>query len=253
MMKKYAVLSDIHGNIHALKAVIDSLSFDELSGVIILGDIIDYGMRSNESTKLLREWLLKKNSEMLNKDFVVCNIWGNHEKEILNGTFTGYSSKRGEECAKYTAKILNEETREYLRSELDESGKSEFVLEAYKCIAIHGSLDDPYWKSVEPGDLKGDYSAYDIVFSGHSHKSHVFRHEYPSDDVNYRNKHTVLFINPGSVGQPRNHNPNAQYAILDIDTMSVELRCIPYDVRGAMETYDGSVDDFYRERLERGV
>ena len=68
-----------------------------------------------------------------------------------------------------------------------------------------------------------------------------------------RNKKSVLFINPGSVGQPRNHNPNAQYAILDSESMSVELKSIKYPVDKAMDLYDGSVDDFYRKRLEKGV
>ena len=68
-----------------------------------------------------------------------------------------------------------------------------------------------------------------------------------------RNKKSVLFINPGSVGQPRNHNPNAQYAVLDSESMSVELRSIEYPVDKAMDLYDGSIDDFYRKRLEKGV
>ena len=68
-----------------------------------------------------------------------------------------------------------------------------------------------------------------------------------------RNKKSVLFINPGSVGQPRNHNPKAQYAILDSESMSVELKSIKYPVDKAMDLYDGSIDDFYRKRLEKGI
>ena len=68
-----------------------------------------------------------------------------------------------------------------------------------------------------------------------------------------RNKKSVLFINPGSVGQPRNHNPNAQYAILDTDLMNVEVRAVKYPKYDAMDLFDGSVDDFYRKRLENGI
>ena len=68
-----------------------------------------------------------------------------------------------------------------------------------------------------------------------------------------RNKKAVLFINPGSVGQPRNHNPNAQYAILDTDTRGVELKSVKYPKNEAMALYDGSIDDFYRLRLENGI
>ena len=81
----------------------------------------------------------------------------------------------------------------------------------------------------------------------------MFQKFYEADNEEMRNKKSVLFINPGSVGQPRNHNPNAQYAILDSESLSVELRSIKYPVDKAMDLYDGSVDDFYRKRLEKGV
>ena len=68
-----------------------------------------------------------------------------------------------------------------------------------------------------------------------------------------RNKKAVLFINPGSVGQPRNHNPNAQYALLDTDSMGVELRYVKYPNDKAMDLYDGNIDDFYRLRLKNGI
>ena len=101
--------------------------------------------------------------------------------------------------------------------------------------------------------MNGDYSDYDVILSGHSHYPHVFQHFYQENNPDMRNKKSVLFINPGSVGQPRNHNPNAQYAILDLDSMGVELRSIKYPNDEAMDLYDGSVDDFYRLRLENGI
>ena len=122
-----------------------------------------------------------------------------------------------------------------------------------KALAVHGSLEDRYWKAVGPENVRGDYSSYDVVFSGHSHYTHMFTRFYDHADPERRNKHAVLFINPGSVGQPRNHNPAAQYALLDIRTMTVVLRAVPYDVEAAMASYDGSVDDFYRARLKTGV
>ena len=68
-----------------------------------------------------------------------------------------------------------------------------------------------------------------------------------------RNKHLVQFINPGSVGQPRNHRPQAQYAIFDSKTRSVDMRAVDYDVENAMELYGGEVDLFYRDRLKYGI
>ena len=242
-MSKYAILSDIHGNLHALKEVIDDLTSQNIESVILLGDLIDYGMQSNEVVSFIPD----------NLDNIICNIWGNHEKAILMQDFNHFSSKRGVESAKFTASQLSEDTKSYLNSDLIHEGKYEFEIDEKKVLAVHGSLADYYWKAIFPDVLNGDYSAYDIVLSGHSHYPHVFQKFYEVNNPEMRNKKSVLFINPGSVGQPRNHNPNAQYAILDTELLSVELKSIKYPKEEAMALFDGSVDDFYRKRLKNGI
>ena len=243
-LRYIAVLSDIHGNLQALQAVIQDLQNFDISGIILLGDLIDYGMQSNEVIRYLQENMDRQ---------ILCNIWGNHERAILLEDFTRFSSKRGEESAKHTSKALGTAEKEYLCDELNRNGFQAFDLCGKKCLAVHGSLEDVYWKSVFPDNVHGDYRSYDIVFSGHSHYSHVFSKFYDSDDPNMRNQHAVLFINPGSVGQPRNHHPQSQYAILDIETLSVNMRSVPYDIEKAQSCFDGSVDEFYRDRLENGI
>lgn len=241
-MSKIAILSDIHGNLFALREVIND--FKDIDSIILLGDLIDYGMQSNEVVEYIKENLCSK---------IICNIWGNHEKAVLNKDFNHFSSQRGIDSAKFTASQLNDSSKEYLNNELDTNGRYEFKIADKKVLAIHGSLNDYFWKSIFPDDLNGDYSDYDIVLSGHSHYSHVFQKFYEADNPEMRNKKSVLFINPGSVGQPRNHNPNAQYAILDTESMSVELKSVKYPKDKAMDLYDGSIDDFYRKRLEKGI
>lgn len=243
-MPKYAILSDIHGNLFALKEVFNDLINQDIDSIILLGDLIDYGMQSNEVIDFIKGKFSSK---------VICNIWGNHEKAILTRDFNHFSSSRGVESAKFTESILTDDSKDYLTNDLIHEGKFEFELNGKKVLAIHGSLNDYYWKSIFPDNLNGDYIDYDIVLSGHSHYPHVFQKFYDSDNPDFRNKKSVLFINPGSVGQPRNHNPNAQYAVLDTDSMGVELRCIEYPKDKAMALYDGSIDEFYRKRLENGI
>lgn len=243
-MAVYAVLSDIHGNMYALSAVLRDLERFDTAGLLLLGDSIDYGMQSNEVTAVLRDRL---------HDRLLCHIWGNHERAILCGDYRGFSSARGVASAQYTDSVLSEGSRRYLEENAAHSGKACFALDGLSCLAVHASLDDPYWKAIAPGELRGDYAAYDLVLSGHSHIPHVFSAYYPCDDPARRNSHAVLFVNPGSIGQPRNHRPEAQYALLDTETMSVTLRCVPYDVEGAMSLYHGQVDPFYRDRLKTGV
>ena len=243
-MSKYAILSDIHGNLFALKEVCNDIIGQNIDSIILLGDLIDYGMQSNDVVDFIKEKFSSK---------VICNIWGNHEKAILTKDFNHFSSSRGVESAKFTDSILTDDSKDYLNNELIHGGILEFELHGKRVLAVHGSLNDYYWKAIFPDNLNGDYIDYDIVLSGHSHYPHVFQKFYDFDNPDFRNKKSVLFINPGSVGQPRNHNPNAQYAILDTDSMSVELRCIEYPKDKAMALYDGSIDEFYKKRLENGI
>ncbi len=243
-MSKYAILSDIHGNLYALLEVIKDLKKYDVNSIILLGDLIDYGMQSNEVVDYIQDNLSSE---------IICNIWGNHEKAILTEDFNHFSSERGEECAKYTASQLTDKSKDYLNNNLIHDGKYEFSLDGKQILAIHGSLNDFYWKSIFPDNLNGDYVDFDIVLSGHSHYPHAFQKFYDADNPEMRNKKSVLFVNPGSVGQPRNHNPNAQYSILDIETMSVELKSVEYPKQKAMDLYDGNVDEFYRKRLENGI
>lgn len=240
----YAILSDIHGNMFALEKVAEDMNAFDIEGIMLLGDLIDYGMQSNEVVDFVStSW----------QDKIVCNIWGNHERAILTPDFGRFSSQRGVESAKYTASVLTQKSRDYLCESLVRGGKYGFTLGGRRILAVHGSLEDNYWKAIAPDNVRGDYSGYDIVLSGHSHYTHMFSKFYEADDPDRRNKHAVMFINPGSVGQPRNHSPAAQYALLDIETLAVQLRAVEYDTGAAMSLYDGSVDDFYKKRLALGV
>lgn len=243
-MADYAILSDIHGNLQALQKVYEDLASFRIKGIILLGDLIDYGMQPNEVVRYIQEKSQYK---------IICNIWGNHERAIMMSDFNYFASKRGEDSARKTATVLDGYTRKFLDTKLIHDGFSEFELEGLQCLAVHGSLDDCYWESIEPEDVHGDYSKYQVVFSGHSHYSHMFTRFYEIDNVKMRNRHGVTFINPGSVGQPRNHHPEAQYAIFNSETLSVYMRSVPYDVEKAMSFFDNSVDEFYRDRLERGI
>lgn len=240
----YAILSDIHGNMCALKSVIEDMKSYDISGVILLGDLIDYGMQSNEVIEYV--------CDNLNYS-IICNIWGNHEQSIMLNDYSCFSSERGVKSAQYTSSILTERSKKYISEQMNREGIYSFEVEGKKYLAVHGSLDDFYWKSIFPDNLNGNYSDYDIVLSGHSHYSHMFSKFYDVNDPARRNKHAVLFINPGSVGQPRNHNNRAQYAILDTVNMCVNMRAVPYDIKAAMKTYDGTVDDFYCKRLKEGI
>ena len=80
----YAVLADIHGNMHAFKKVLDDMKMFDIQGVILLGNLIDYGLQSNEVVGYIRDELGYR---------IVCNIWGNHERAIMLEDFSGFHHK----------------------------------------------------------------------------------------------------------------------------------------------------------------
>ncbi len=248
MEEKYLIISDVHGNMSAFNAVLDDCKGEVFDGIIILGDLVDYGMRSNEIiNKIIRlaetDW----------KNRIIVNIWGNHEKLVVDKDLERLSSERGRVIAEYTAKNLTDVSVKYINNLMNKEGLQEFDINGLKCLAVHGSLEDCYWKSIEPDNVRGDYSKYDLVYSGHSHYSNCFTKFYKTDNEQLRNKKAVTFINPGSIGQPRNQNPNAQYAVISLPSKRVELRAVQYDVGLEQSLYTDEVDEFYKNRLTRGI
>lgn len=244
MSKQILILSDIHGNLNALESVLNDAAEYKIKKCVLLGDLIDYGMRSNEVIAVIS----KLNYE------IICNIRGNHEDAIINDEYQRFSSDRGRESAKNTKHNLNAFSWNYIKTVMNDCGKHEFLLGDKKCLAVHGSLKDGYWQSISPGDDLSAYRAYDFVFSGHSHLPHYFAFYHKVDNPATRNKKKTIFINPGSVGQPRNINNRAQYAIFNPDTEEIFMKKVAYDIEGEQSKFDGQpVDMFYRDRLKGGI
>lgn len=241
---KILVMSDIHGNEQALNAVITKTEANyRIDACFLLGDIIDYGMHSNEVIEMIKKLPYP----------VFCNIRGNHEDAVVTDSYEHFSSERGEQSAKYTRSVLSEEAWQYIRHEMTSSGVYVFECAQRRCLAVHGSLADQYWKSINIEKDFLDYVDYDYVFSGHSHLPHFVEKYYPVEDARKRNKKKIIFINPGSVGQPRNHNPMAQFVVFDMETEAIFFDKAAYDISKEQSAYVGQVDEFYKERLEVGV
>lgn len=242
---KVAVLSDIHGNLAALNAVVARLWEMSIWGVAVLGDLIDYGPHSNEAVERLGRFLEKRT--------VCANLWGNHELAAVSGEYGRFASERGARCAAYTRKTLSGETMDYLTDRMDTEGVKHFYCAGKSCLAAHGSLDDAYWGSITAETEADGYAQYDYVFSGHTHIPHYFTKWAETGNPVLRDRKPVHFVNPGSVGQPRSQNPRAQFAVWDTDSGGVEFVAVPYDIEEEQRHFSDEVDAFYRERLQRGI
>ena len=136
---------------------------------------------------------------------------------------------------------------------MSKGGSCEFCIDGKKCLAIHGSLKDEYWKSISPKDDLEPYQKYDFVFSGHSHRPNMFEEYFKADDKERRNQKKTLFINPGSVGQPRNLVSMAQFVVFDTTTEECEFIKVGYDIEKEQSYFTNKVDEFYKTRLTYGV
>ena len=242
---RLVLLSDIHANLTALQAVLHDIdTIGEFDGYVILGDLVNYGPRPNEVIDAIQQLSLK----------IVVNLWGNHEYSIFGGSLDRFATDRGRAVLKYTNTILTEESREYLNAKMNHNGFQESHIDYKPTLFMHGNLDDPYWGKFGIDKMNDErFAKYDYVISGHSHVPHYVEQFYATDNPTYRNKKRTIFINPGSVGQPRNHNPYAQYGILDLQTGNYEHRSVWYDVEVEQRLFDKSVDIFYKERLKLGI
>ena len=242
---RLVLLSDIHANVTALQAVLKDIeSIGEVDTFALLGDFVNYGPRPNEAIEIAKQ---------LPKPLLV-NLWGNHEYSIFGGSLDRFATDRGRAVLKYTNTILKEESRVYLDKFMNHQGMEEKEIDGKRILFMHGNIDDPYWGKFGIDKMNDErYAKYDYVISGHSHVPHYVEHFFASDNVEYRNKKRTIFINPGSVGQPRNHNSYAQYGILDLKTGNYEHRSVWYDVVAEQKLFNDSVDSFYKTRLTLGI
>lgn len=240
---RLVILSDIHANLTALDAVLRDLPTEDNYSLAIIGDLVNYGPRPNEVIEKVKS--LKK---------PIVNLWGNHEYSIFGGSLERFATDRGRAVLKYTNTILTAVSRTYLGTQMNHKGYEERMINGKSILFMHGNLEDPFWGKFGIDKMNDErYALYDYVISGHSHVPHYVEQFYASDNPTFRNKKRTIFINPGSVGQPRNHNPYAQYGILDLKSGNYEHRAVWYDVKVEQELFNDSVDKFYKERLTLGI
>jgi putative phosphoesterase len=228
---KIIVVSDIHSNHTALSRVLgDAGDFDT---VLCSGDVVGYGPDPNECVEELMRLPAR------------C-IAGNHDRAASTGD-PSRLNRYAAEAISINRELLRPRALQWLRG-LPTHLKME--AEGRRIAVFHGSPDDPTWEYVYPTEAAERAEGYfirtgaDIIAHGHTHIPFVLR------------KGRVVFLNPGSVGQPRDGDPRASYAILKIEGGEVEARInrVEYDVEEvASRIRDLGIPDFLASRLSRGL
>ena len=247
-MAKRAIISDIHGNLEALEAVLDDIRQQEVESIYCLGDVIGYGPNPRECIDLCRNFQM--------------TLLGNHDNGALFDP-DGFSSG-AEKAIFWTRKQLEERSIDGAEIRWEFLAKLPRTHREDKLLFVHGSPRSPLNEYVFPEDVYNQRKIERIFgfiqhycFQGHTHVPGVFtenaRFYSPREvDNSYQLNSQKLMINVGSVGQPRDADPRSSYVILDDDR--VEFRRVEYDCqRTRMKILEiPDLDDFLGDRLLEG-
>ena len=226
---KFAVVSDVHGNLEALKAVEAEMQGAE---VFCLGDLVGYGADPIEGIVRVRGRGAK-------------SIMGNHDDAAVTWD-TSHFNPRAAMSSIWTRRQLTEDSLGYLRGlPLDRR----VAFEGVPVYFAHGSPDDRLWEYVDPrthSDLFAHYldrAKASLIGLGHTHMPYVWK----------EGMRTVF--NPGSVGQPRDGDWRASFAVVTVEgkDVAVEIRRVEYDVENAARKIrEAGLPPSHADRLATG-
>ena len=240
---RVAVISDIHANLHALEAVAEAIDAEAPDAVWCLGDLVGYGPMPSECCS----WASERAQ--------IC-LAGNHDLGALDELDLGDFSPDAAAAARWTREALTADARSFLER-LGPSARSDGV------ALFHASPRDPVWEYVLSWEAARDAirdSGSELTLVGHSHiplaivdgRGAIGGHAAGGTEVDLIGGRWLL--NPGSVGQPRDGDPQAAWLLLDLEARHASFRRVPYDVeRTQAEIRERGLPDALAERLSYGV
>jgi len=245
---RYLVISDIHANLEALRAVLDATAGLDFARVLLLGDLVGYGADPNAVVDLVRAL----------SNVVV--IRGNHDKVAAGVESVEGFNHMARLAITWTADMLTDDNRHYLAS------LAEGPIEIDEHVEIcHGTpFDEDVYVFDDLDALRSiRTSTRPVCLYGHTHVPAAFRltadqlqtigpprgerFDLPlNDDGRY-------LVNCGSVGQPRDGDPRAAYGVLDTSEHSVTVHRIPYDLKTAQaKIVAAGLPEILAQRLAMG-
>ena len=250
-MSRIAILSDIHANSDALTVVLDKCAALGITDYISLGDIVGYNAEPEKCLDMVRDLNFR------------AMVIGNHDYYAIAGDpeMSGFNPV-AREAISWTRAHINEENAEFLRR------RESCIVPGTGITAVHATLDTPHsWGYIFDRGHAGasfSYQLTQLCFCGHTHHPVAFDRSavpggdssivelsdwlhnkfHPENDTNfdiadeltisYVRGHKYL-INVGSIGQPRNGDPRASFAVVDTDRCQVTRYRLPYDIASAQE------------------
>lgn len=217
---KIAFISDIHGNYEALKAVLSKLDKLGISRVYCAGDIVGYYSQINECCKELRSRGIP-------------SVMGNHDWYMAGGGFCP-RSRSVNDCLAYQRGVIEKENLDWLKS-------LSVQIQIDNIQMVHGGWTDPIDEYLnKPTQEYFEKVVGDVFVSGHTHVQMLQR---------FGNK---TYCNPGSVGQPRDGDPRAAFAVYDGKDFA--LHRVEYDMQKVFDLMEAAgFNDYYYGGLKTGA
>ena len=240
---KYAIISDIHGNLEALESVLAEIDRREVDSILCLGDVVGYGPNPNECVELVRA----------RADAILA---GNHDHAPIGRIDITYFNQWARSAIEWTRKELSESSIEFLLN-------LPLSLERDGFTIVHSTpLEPAEWNYIITiGDAVKNFPEFrnQVCFVGHSHVPMVIALNEQDDCRVLKSNPLILaedsryIINVGSVGQPRDLNPLSAFAIYEATEKKYELVRVEYDIAKTQEKIRQSeLPDFLAARLELG-
>lgn len=227
---RYALVSDIHANLEALEAVLAAIDRERVDRILCLGDVVGYGASPNECVK----WLAVVGA--------MC-VAGNHDRAAIGLRDTSTFGRAARRAMTWTRRLLTAPSHDYLAALPLVRTMPGGVLLFH--AALHPSPNDELHLSTLPRieqslrALRDDFEGARVGLFGHTHRPGAFRARggafgpAPGERV-LLDEGAHYLVNPGSVGQPRDGDPRASFAILDTGARCVKFCRTNYDAALAM-------------------
>lgn len=232
---RLALISDIHANLESLQQVLQRIGTERVDTIACMGDIVGYGPNPNECIDLVRQH---------------CSIIirGNHDAGAVGTVSSGEFNKEGKIAIEWTRAQLTEENREFLK-DLPMNAEADDV------TFVHSSPEDPekwhYVAAWQHFQRVFDHFATRFCCIGHTHIPAIVS---PDHAVRGYVKGERHVINCGSVGQPRDSDPRASFAILNTHNDFAEIIRVPYDIRKTADAIrEAGLPEFLGKRLTFGI
>jgi putative phosphoesterase len=235
---RFATFSDVHANLHALRAMLEDVKRQRVDQVFCLGDLVGYGAFPNEVIELIRSTGFP-------------TVMGNYDQGVgfdLDDCGCAYRDpeerRLGDLSFAWTKERVSAENKAFLQSLLKEV---RFEAEGKRVLLVHGSprrINEYLFEDRPPESFErlAATAQADMIVFGHTHLPYV------------KSFGGVVFVDDGSAGKPKDGDPRAGYALVEVKAggIEVELRRVAYDVEAAVAAIRASgLPVHYAEALER--